>query len=85
MLAARVFLPANRFNVRMSRLVHARLFIDVLHGLKKKLSAVFARLENSHRRRFDLNHIRAFSFVEKGAPYVRPPTRDLGCRRQSKF
>jgi hypothetical protein len=30
MLAARVFLPANRFNMRMSRLVHARLFIDVL-------------------------------------------------------
>ena len=30
MLAARVFLPASRFNVRMSRLVHARLFIDVL-------------------------------------------------------
>jgi hypothetical protein len=65
MLAARVFLPANRFNVRMSRLVHARLFIDLLHGLKKKLSAVFARLESRHRRRFDLNHIRAFSFVEK--------------------
>ena len=41
MLAARVFLPANRFNVRMSRLVHARLFIDLLRGLKKKkLSAV---------------------------------------------
>jgi hypothetical protein len=30
MLAARVFLPASRFNVRMSRLVHARLFIDLL-------------------------------------------------------
>jgi hypothetical protein len=43
MLAARVFLPANRFNVRMSRLVHARLFIDLLRGLKKKkLSAVDA-------------------------------------------
>ena len=36
MLAARVFLPANRFNVRMSRLVHARLFMDVLRGLKTK-------------------------------------------------
>jgi hypothetical protein len=30
MLAARVFLLASRFNVRMSRLVHARLFIDLL-------------------------------------------------------
>ena len=67
MLAARDFLPANRFTERMSRLVHARLFIDVLHGLKKKLSAVFARLESRHRCRFDLNHIRAFSFVYKGA------------------
>jgi hypothetical protein len=67
MLAARVFLPANRFNVRMSRLVHARLFIDVLHGLKKKLNAVLGRLESRHRRRFDLNHIPVFSFVDKGA------------------
>jgi hypothetical protein len=41
MLAARVFLPASRFKLRMSRLVHARLFIDSLHGLKKnELSAV---------------------------------------------
>jgi hypothetical protein len=41
MLAARVLLPAICFNARMSRLVHARLFIDSLHGLKKKeLSAV---------------------------------------------
>jgi hypothetical protein len=35
MLAARVRLPAICFNARMSRLVHARLFIDSLHGLKK--------------------------------------------------
>lgn len=59
MLAARVFLPASRFNARMSRLVHARLFIDLLHGLKglkkNELSAVSENLtlmENvkSHRR-----------------------------------
>jgi hypothetical protein len=44
MLAARVFFPASRFNVRMSRLVHARLFIDLLRGLKKKeLNAVCER------------------------------------------
>jgi hypothetical protein len=63
MLAARVFLPANRFNVRMSRLVHARLFIDLLRGLKKKkVSAVLRSLKSRDRWRFDLNHIPAFSF-----------------------
>jgi hypothetical protein len=85
MLAARVFLPANRFNVRMSRLVHARLFIDVLRDCRQgKLSAADGSLESRRRCRFDLNHIRAFSLVNKRARYVGPPTRDLGCRRQSK-
>ena len=51
MLAARVFLPASRFNVRMSRLVHARLFIDLLRRLKTtELIAVLESLK-SHRRR----------------------------------
>jgi hypothetical protein len=64
MLAARVFLPASRFKVRMSRLLHARLFIDLLRGFKKKeLSEVRERLESRGRCRFDLNHIRAFFLV----------------------
>ena len=51
MLAARVFLPAIRFKVRMSRLVHARLFIDLLRRLKtNELIAVLESLK-SHRRR----------------------------------
>jgi hypothetical protein len=51
MLAARDFLPASRFNVRMSRLVHARLFIDLLRRLKTtELIAVLESLK-SHRRR----------------------------------
>jgi hypothetical protein len=88
MLAARVFLPANRFNVRMSRLVHARLFIDLLRELKKrKVSAVLARLKSRDRRRFDLNHIPAFFLVAfswglflvaRSGPHPQDIAHDLG-------
>jgi hypothetical protein len=78
MLAARVFLPASRFNVRMSRLLHARLFIDLLRGFnEKKLSAVPQTLKSRGRCRFDLNHIRALFPCEQ-TDYVGPQTQSFG-------
>ena len=53
MLAARVLLPASRFNVRMSLADHDRLFIDLLHRLnylKASSGRGYADLNGNERK-----------------------------------